>query len=69
MYQVRTAAYEGDCQVWYRPQEGCAIHSLRVAADVEAPLEFLLVLLNEVNLFPEWLPFIGGAQTVRIVGR
>jgi hypothetical protein len=45
---VREGAFDGDCRVWYREEEGAAIHSLRVAADIEAPLEYLLVLLNEV---------------------
>ena len=46
--EVRKGSFEGDCRVWYREEEGAAIHSLRVAADIEAPLEYLLVLLNEV---------------------
>lgn len=50
--RVREGCFEGDCRVWYRPEEGNAIHSLRVSADLEAPLEYLLVLLNEVVKFP-----------------
>ena len=61
---VREGSHEGDCWVWYRPETGTAIHSLRVSADIEAPLEYLLVLLNEVHLFNQWLPFIGESRTL-----
>jgi hypothetical protein len=31
---------------------------------LQAPLEYLLVLMNEVHLFKEWLPFVGDSQTL-----
>eukprot|EP00286_Rhodomonas_abbreviata_P028443 CAMPEP_0181298692 /NCGR_PEP_ID=MMETSP1101-20121128/5922_1 /TAXON_ID=46948 /ORGANISM="Rhodomonas abbreviata, Strain Caron Lab Isolate" /LENGTH=344 /DNA_ID=CAMNT_0023403739 /DNA_START=1 /DNA_END=1035 /DNA_ORIENTATION=+ len=59
---VREAAKEGDVKVWYRPEKDCAIHALRVDAIADASLEYMLVLINEVTLFKEWLPFIGGSE-------
>jgi hypothetical protein len=32
---VRKGSYAGDCKVWYRPEEGTAIHSLRMSADMQ----------------------------------
>ena len=29
---------------------------------MDAPLEYLLVLLNEITLLHKWLPFIGGSD-------
>jgi hypothetical protein len=62
--EVRAGTFEGDCRVWYRPDPGSPVHSLRVSADIDAPLEYLLVLLNEVSLYNTWLPFIGDSQTL-----
>ncbi len=62
--QVRAGTYEGDCRVWYRPHPASAVHSLRISADIDAPLEYLLVLLNEVSLYNTWLPFIGDSKTL-----
>jgi hypothetical protein len=36
--QVRKGSYEGDCRVWYRPVADSPVHSLRVTADIDAPL-------------------------------
>jgi hypothetical protein len=61
---IHKPSHPGDCQIWYRPEANSAIHSLRVSADMEASLEYLLVLLNEVELYSRWLPFIGGSKTL-----
>mmetsp|Transcript_21105 Transcript_21105/g.50103 ORF Transcript_21105/g.50103 Transcript_21105/m.50103 type:complete len:349 (+) Transcript_21105:2-1048(+) len=59
---VREGKHTGDVRVWHRPEEGSDIHALKVMADVDAPLEYMLVLVNEVTLFAEWLPFMGAAD-------
>ncbi len=35
---------------------------IRVEYEMAAPLEYVLVLLNEINLLQDWLPFIGACE-------
>ena len=53
---------EDDIRVWYKPEADSPIHALRVAATIDAPLEYLLVMVNEITLFPSWLPFISDSE-------
>lgn len=48
--------------MWYRAEEGSALHTIRCDYDMDAPLEYILVLLNEIQLLHKWMPFIGGSD-------
>jgi len=59
---VKDAKKEGDVRVWYRAEEGAELHTLKVDYDMDARLEYVLVLLNEITLLHKWLPFIGASD-------
>jgi hypothetical protein len=66
---VRQGSSPEDVNVWIRHEPGNALHTFRVEGEVDAPAEFLLVLMNEITLFDEWLPFIGGSRELAIPSR
>ncbi|CAM9353922.1 unnamed protein product [Phaeothamnion confervicola] len=49
-------------RVYHRETLGSPIHGIMCEAVMDAPLEAVLVLLNEIDLFGQWLPFIGGSR-------
>jgi hypothetical protein len=58
-----------DISVWIRHEPGNVLHTLRVEGELDAPTEFLLVLMNEITLFNLWLPFIGGSRELAYPSR
>mmetsp|Transcript_22560 Transcript_22560/g.29537 ORF Transcript_22560/g.29537 Transcript_22560/m.29537 type:complete len:432 (+) Transcript_22560:118-1413(+) len=54
---------EKDVNVWHRQlQEDRHIHGLRTDYVMEADMNSVLVLLNEIGLYKRWLPFVEGAE-------
>ena len=66
---VRQGTSPSDVFVWVRHEPGNALHTFRIEGEVDAPAEFLLVLMNEITLFDVWLPFIGGSRELAIPSR
>ena len=66
---VREGIDSSDLRIWIRHEEGNVLHTLRIEGDIDAPAEFLLVLMNEITLFDVWLPFIGGSRELAITSR
>ena len=66
---VRQGNGPSDVTVWIRHEPGNVLHTFRIDCEVDAPAEFLLVLMNEITLFDVWLPFIGGSRELAIPSR
>ncbi len=66
---VRQGSGPSDINVWIRHEPGNILHTFRVEGELDAPAEFLLVLMNEITLFDVWLPFIGGGRELSIPSR
>jgi hypothetical protein len=66
---VRQGSGPSDISVWIRHEPDNLLHTLRVEGELDAPTEFLLVLMNEITLFNLWLPFIGGSRELAMPSR
>jgi hypothetical protein len=66
---VRQGSGPSDIHVWIRHEPGNILHTFRVEGELDAPAEFLLVLMNEITLLDVWLPFIGGSRELSIPSR
>jgi len=44
--------------VSHRSEPGTSLHGFRVECTLKAPIKNFLTLINEVDLFSEWLPFV-----------
>jgi hypothetical protein len=45
-------------RTWYRNEEGNPIHSIKIEATLDAPLFNILAIINEVDLYVDWVPFL-----------
>lgn len=69
---VKDAKNPGDVRVWYRAEEGSSLHTIRCDYDMDAPLEYILVLLNEIALLEKatpYMPHVSEHQTQRAISQ
>jgi len=56
-------------KVLYKKDSATGLISLRMEAEIEIPLINMITLINEVDLWPHWVPFIRKQAEVKVIHR
>jgi len=59
----------GELKVWYKKMPNTNSISLRMEAEVDIPLINMITLINEVELWPLWIPFVSKTQEIKAIHR